>query len=64
MQLSSASRSEVVEQSKTTMVLSSDVQFYPKGRLRLDVAGAQAQIITHVLEQILINSVQIKEIVG
>jgi len=37
LQLSSASKAEVVE-SKTTMVSSSDVHFYPEERLRL---GAQ-----------------------
>ena len=38
LQLSSASEAAVVEQSETTMVLSLDVQLYPKERLRL---GAQ-----------------------
>jgi len=38
LQLSSASKAAVVEQSETTMVSSSDVQLCPKGRLRL---GAQ-----------------------
>jgi len=37
LQLSSASRVKVVEQSETMIVSSSDVQFYPKGRLRLGV---------------------------
>jgi len=41
LQLSSASRLEIMEQSETTMVLSSDIQFYPKGRLGLDGANAQ-----------------------
>jgi len=41
LQLSSTSQSEVVEQSETTMVLNSEVQFYPEGRLGLDGVGAQ-----------------------
>jgi len=40
LQLSSASRSEVVEQSETMMVSSSDVQFYPDGRLGLGSVSA------------------------
>ena len=32
LQLSSASEAAVVKQLETTMVLSSDVQFYPEGR--------------------------------
>jgi len=35
LRLSSASEVAVVEQSETTMVLSSDVQLYPEERLRL-----------------------------
>jgi len=35
LQLISALRSEVVEQSETMMVLSSDIQFYPEGKLKL-----------------------------
>jgi len=38
LQLSSASKAVVVEQSESTMDLSSDVQLYPEGRLGL---GAQ-----------------------
>jgi len=38
LQLSSASKAVVVEQSETTMDSSSDVQLYPQGRLGL---GAQ-----------------------
>jgi len=38
LQLSSASKAAVVEQSETTMISSSDVQLYPEERLRL---GAQ-----------------------
>ena len=41
LQLSSASRSEVVEQSETMIISNSDVQFYPEGRLGLDGANAQ-----------------------
>ena len=41
LQLSSASRSEVVEQSKITMVSNSDVQFYPQGKLGLGGGSAQ-----------------------
>jgi len=40
LQLSSASKSEVVEQSETTMVSISDIQSYPEGRLGLSGAGA------------------------
>jgi len=36
LQLSLASKVEVVEQSETMMVSSSNVQLYPKERLRLD----------------------------
>ena len=65
LQLSSASKSEVVEQSEIMMILSLDVQFYPEGKLKLgDADTQQVQIITHMVEQILINSVWIKEIVG
>ena len=35
LQLLSASRSEIVDQSETTMVSNSDVQFYPESRLGL-----------------------------
>jgi len=67
--LSSASRLDVVEQSETTMVSSSEVQFYLEGRLGLDDADAgqgspHHVIITPGLEQIFINSTWIKEIVG
>ena len=41
LQLSSTSRSEVVEQSETTMVSRSDVQFYSESRLALGSTGAQ-----------------------
>ena len=41
LQLSSPSRSEVVKQSDTTMVSSSDVQFYSEDRLGLGDASAQ-----------------------
>ena len=37
LQLSSASNAETIEQSETTMVLNSDVQIYPEGRLALGV---------------------------
>jgi len=40
LQLSSASKLEVVEQSKTTMISSSDVQFYPEDRLGLGSVDA------------------------
>ena len=43
LQLSSASKAEVVEQSETMMISSSDVQFYLEGRLRLDGGGAQQE---------------------
>jgi len=36
LQLSSASETAIVEQSETMMVLSSDVQLYPKEKLGLD----------------------------
>ena len=36
LQLFSASRLDVVEQSETMMISSSDVQLYPEGRLGLD----------------------------
>jgi len=45
--LSSASLSEIVEQSETTMVSNSDVQFYPERRLRLGGAGAQQESPDH-----------------
>jgi len=53
----------VVEQSETMMVLSSDVQLNPEERLGL---GAQqdVQIVTPIVEQILINPVRIKETLG
>jgi len=38
--LSSTSRSKVVEQSETIIVLRSDVQFYPESRLGLGAAYA------------------------
>ena len=41
LQLSSASRLEVVEQLVTMMVSSLDVLFYPEDRLRLGSAGSQ-----------------------
>jgi len=41
LQLPSASRSKVVEQSDTIMVSSSDVQFHPEGRLRLGSVDAK-----------------------
>ena len=43
LQLFSASRLKVVEQSETTMVSNSDVQFYPKGRLGLGDTGTQQE---------------------
>jgi len=43
LQLSSTSRSKVMEQSETTMVSSSDVQFYPEGRLGLSGVDAQQE---------------------
>ena len=66
LQLTSASKSEVVEQSETTMISSSDVQFYPERRYRLGgaVHNKKVQIVTLMVEQILINHVWIKEIVG
>jgi len=62
LQLFSASRLEVVEQSETMMVSISDTQFYPKGKLGLDSArhNRNVQIITFVLEQIVINCAWIK----
>jgi len=65
LQLSSASRSKIVEQSENTMILGLDVQFYHEDRLGLNGTGTQqVQIITLVLERILINLTWIKEIVG
>jgi len=47
------------------MVLSSDVQFYPKSRLRLGCAGdKKVQIITLLIEQILINPTWIRRSLG
>jgi len=43
LQLSSGSRSEVVEQLETSVVSSSDVQFYPESRLGLGGVGAQQE---------------------
>jgi len=47
MQLSSASRSEIVEQSETIMVSRSDVQFYPEGRVGLGIVSAQQGTADH-----------------
>jgi len=47
LQLSSALRLEVVEQSETTMVLNSDIQFYLEGRLGLDGTGLQQESPYH-----------------
>ena len=47
LQLSSPSKAEVVEQSETTMVSSSDVQFYPEGRLGLGKGDAQQESTDH-----------------
>ena len=41
LQLSSASKVTVVEKSETTMVLSSDIQFYPKDRLGIGGVSTQ-----------------------
>jgi len=41
--LSSASRSEVVEQLETMIVSSSDIQFYPECRLRLGNTSAKQE---------------------
>ena len=46
-ELSSASRSEVVEQSETMTVSSSDVQFYPERRLGLGGTSAQQESPDH-----------------
>jgi len=43
LQLFSALRSEVVEQSEPRKVSSSDVQFYPEGRLRLGSTGTKQE---------------------
>ena len=66
LQLSLASRSKVVEQLKTMIVLSFDIQFYLEGKLGLAAASnnKKFQIITDVQEQILINPTWIKEIIG
>ena len=45
--LSLSSRSEVVGQSKTTIISISDVQFYPEDRLRLGDAGTQQESLDH-----------------
>ena len=63
LQLSSASKVVIVEQSETTMDSSLDVQLYPEGRLALG-ANKVVQIVTPMVEQILIDLVQIKEIIG
>ena len=47
LQLSSALRSEVVEQSETMMVSSSNVHFYPEGRLRLDSTDVKQESSKH-----------------
>ena len=56
LQLSSALEAVVVEQSETTIDSSLDVQLYPERRLGL---GAQqgSQIVTHMVEQSLLNLV-------
>ena len=56
LQLSSASKAMIVEQSEITMDSSSHVQLYPEGRLGL---GAQqgSTIVTPMVEQILIDFV-------
>ena len=66
LQLSLASYSKVMKQSKTTIVSSSNDQFYPESRLGLDGAGhnKQVRIVTPMVEQILINLVWINDIVG
>ena len=61
LQLSSALKSGD-EQSKTTMDSSSDVQLYPEDSLGLG-ANKIVQIVTPMVEQILISLVWIKEIV-
>ena len=50
--LSSASKAVIVKQSETTMISSSDVQFYPEGRFGLDnmTHNKEVQIITLMLE--------------
>ena len=59
------SRSEVMEQSETTMVSSLDVQFYPKACWdKAAPAHKEVQIITPVFEQILVNPAWIKKIIG
>jgi len=40
-------QSEAVEQSETTMILNSDIQFYPERRLGLSGAGAQQESPDH-----------------
>jgi len=47
LQLSSASRSEVMKQLEITMVSKSDVKFYPEGRLGLGGAGARQGSLDH-----------------
>ena len=47
LQLSLASRSEIVEQSETIMVSSLDVQFYSEDRLGLGGADAQQESPDH-----------------
>ena len=64
LQLSLASKATVMKQSETTMILSSGVQLYPEERLRLSVCNKEVQIVTPMMEQILINHVWIKEIIG
>ena len=63
LQLSLASKATVMKQSEITMVLSSGVQLYPEERLRLSACNKEVQIVTPMMEQILINHVWIKEII-
>jgi len=63
LQLFSASKAMVVEQSETMMVSSSDVQLYPEERLGLGVQQWSPDF-TPIAEQILINPMWIKKIVG
>ena len=66
LQLFSASRSMVVEQSENMMVLSSDVMFYPEDDwdLATPAHNKKVKIVTPMVKQILINPAWIKDTIG
>ena len=63
LQLSSTLKFMVMKQLETMMVSNLDIQLYPQSRLGLG-AHMKVQIVTLMVEQILINHVWNKEIAG